>query len=200
MRDVLTKDAPELQLASGQATDLIFYVKRDTPETGAAICGKVEWEKEEDDVDYYREVAFGYIWIVFTDCSGNVESKVQHYCMPDRILKLRREDCYGFKCYTSRFVNLNGVIHIVENGIASGLTEIKSIKTKCRGNACTDVSVKWTGSGYNIRNSGNRRVRVKIRFTFGLACLDWTSIELDPGASKKYGNGGYCLPYEAKYI
>jgi hypothetical protein len=70
----------------------------------------------------------------------------------------------------------------------------------CRGNACGDVSVSWTGSGYEIANHGSKRVRVRIRFMWGYGCLDWTSYVLDPGESDYSSNGGYCEPYEAHYL
>ena len=84
---------------------------------------------------------------------------------------------------------------------ATALTEIspKSDVGDCQGNACGDVSVDWTGHGYHISNHGVRRVLVRIRFTFGLQCLDWSDIHLGPGQSQDYGNGAFCNPYTANY-
>ena len=100
----------------------------------------------------------------------------------------------------ARIVNINGEKHQVENNRATWVETTALALTECNGNACGDVSITWTGHGYDVRNNGNKRVRVRVRFTFGLQCLDWTSIDLNPGEVHSYGNGAYCEPVEANHI
>jgi hypothetical protein len=97
-------------------------------------------------------------------------------------------------------VNVNGEWHQIERGRATALDSIPS--DQCSGDACGVVSLDWlgVGQGYRVSNSGKERVRVRIRWVFGFQCQDWTNIELNPGQSQNYLNGGYCQPVEANYI
>lgn len=71
----------------------------------------------------------------------------------------------------------------------------------CQGNACNDVSIDPNPrGGYFLRNHGRRRVRIRIRWMAGWQCVDWTDIDLNPGETKSWGNGGYCHPWHANYI
>lgn len=97
-------------------------------------------------------------------------------------------------------VNISGGFQELENEITTPVENDIQISS-CNGNACSSASVSWNGNGYNINNShSNRKVRVRIRFLSGLQCLDWSDIDLDPGQTKRYGNGGYCNPYEANFL
>jgi hypothetical protein len=97
----------------------------------------------------------------------------------------------------NHLVNLSGVLHMVENGRARPHL---AAAAQCQGNACGDVSVIWTGSGYDLSNHGGRNVRISIRFTFGLQCNAPSDVDLGPGQTQHFANGAYCPPYGANYI
>jgi len=98
-------------------------------------------------------------------------------------------------------VDVGGQLHTVVDGRANAIDFVDVEEVKCEGNACREVTVKWTGGGYRLTNkSADRAVRISIRWTFGFQCLDPSDIDLEPEESAEYANGGYCPPYQANYI
>lgn len=101
---------------------------------------------------------------------------------------------------SEHYVNVEGEWYLYRGGRAGWVDQtVVAGVGQCQGNACGDISITWNGHGYTIQNHGGRRVKVRIRFTFGFQCLDWTDVHLGPGQSQSFGNGAFCNPYEANY-
>lgn len=73
---------------------------------------------------------------------------------------------------------------------------------ECTGSACEDVAITYLGPGhgYKIKNAGPRRISLRVQWSVGLSCLDWSSYELNPGEAKQSHSLAYCDTIEADYI
>jgi hypothetical protein len=73
--------------------------------------------------------------------------------------------------------------------------------SECKGNACGDVSITFLGPGhgYLFKNGGSRRINLRVRWSVGVACLDWSSYDLNPAESIQISNEAAYCTVEANY-
>jgi hypothetical protein len=90
-------------------------------------------------------------------------------------------------------------------GAAIVLPSRATAVTECAGNACESVSVRWTGSCYNVRNNGSRNVKVGFKPYSSIVSLvsrvlhpgDGWEVRIELGGSACLGS--YEPPYQANF-
>jgi hypothetical protein len=80
-------------------------------------------------------------------------------------------------------------------------TKLPSLRAdNCNGNACSVILISGQqGGGFTFRNTSDKKVKVTIRFAFGLGYQGNTDIHFEPTQTINFRNGGYCNPYSANY-
>lgn len=71
-------------------------VERELLKVHDLICGLLEFVGTDNDVSTYNVKGSGCVWILLTDCNGNIDAATQYNCIPGNTLQVT--GCHGFNC------------------------------------------------------------------------------------------------------